>query len=285
MRLWIFSTKKDLSLERIITEATKLAVSHSVVYFETLNVQKTTLHTGKKKLVIPKGDRIIIRWPFDADNTDREYNVFVRYLLEYYGSQVVFDTDCLREFSPFYEDKLFQSFVFEILSIRTPRTWSFQTIDQLSLTALPFPCVLKKRISSRSKNNFVVMNVSDLKKKLSGKQIQDYLLQEYIEIEHDVRVLILKSSVLGSVKRETHVRAGNRLTVKGREVFSSIPKNVISSAKKVQRYLGADFVGFDVLFATNGEVYFIEANLSPQFDKFEEATGVNAAKKLIQEAC
>lgn len=284
MKIIFFTTKKDLSLPRLKEESEKLKKTVSVIYFETLSFVGNTLYTNSHPLksLIEEDDLICIRWPFDADDTDIEYNVFVHSLLAGFPKQVVLDKKCLKNFSPFYEDKFFQSVVFSKLGIPTPKTYFFSTEENFNTGHVSFPLVLKKRISSRSKNNFLVNSKKEMKEKLKGKNIRDYIFQEVIDIEKDMRVLMLKNNLLGIVRRFTHIREGNRLAVRGREVIPSLPLSVIVQSQKIQNYLGADFVGFDVLQSKDGTYYFIEANLSPQFDKFEDATGVNVAKKVIQ---
>lgn len=284
MNLWIFSTHKDLSLSRLVSEAKSLSVSCEVVYFESLEVISNTLHSQQKKLFIKPDDKILIRWPFDADDTSVEYNIFVSVLLLNYSDQVSLDRSCLRMFTPYYEDKLFQSAVFEHLSVPSPQTYSLQSFEEVPSSVI-FPCVLKKRVSSRSKNNFLISTISELRSKLSNKSVADYIIQEKIDIEDDVRVVVLGQSIIGAVKRHTHVREGNRISVKGREKYGNMSDEIRKNILSITKFLGADFVGFDILFDKKGNYYFIEANLSPQFDKFEETLDVNLAKMVIQQAC
>jgi len=288
MKLLIFATHKDVSLFRIEDEARNEHIEYQTIYFETLFIVGNDLWVqldDKKRshLAITPRDLLLIRWPFDADDTQIEYNIFVHFLLIHYEMQVVFDRKCLQRFTPYYEDKLFQSFVFKHLTIPSPRVDYFKNSNQVRQSETSFPLVFKKRVSSRSKNNFLVTSFSDLEKKLDDRVLTDYLFQEVVDIEYDVRVLAFKGTILGAVNRFTHLREGNRLAVKGREVFSNIPDEVKEEIKRSMAFLGADFVGFDVLFTKDTKHFFIEANLSPQFDKFEEATGVNVAQVLIKE--
>lgn len=282
MTLLIFTTKTDISRHRLLQEGTKANCDSKLVYFEELSVVNNTLLHNLETLPITSSDRILIRWPFNADDTAIEYNVFVHFILMHYGDLVVFDRKCLREFSPYYEDKLFQALLFNKLKIPTPQTGYFLSYEKLEESTILFPLVLKKRVSSRSKNNFLVTSKEDLKKKLETRDIRDYVFQEVIDIDKDMRVLTLKDEVMGVVRRFTHTRDDNRLAVKGRENIENVPSEIYDYTQTIQKNLGADFVGFDVLLDKSGSYYFIEANLSPQFDKFEEATGVNVAKKVIQ---
>lgn len=284
MKVWIFTTKKDLSLSRLREESERLKNETVVMYFESLIFKDNHVFYKSEKLtkLVQKKDKVLIRWPFDADDTDIEYNVFVHYLLMYFQKQILLDKKCLERFSPFYEDKFFQSVVFSKLKVPTPKTYYFSSLESFLSSDVGLPLVLKKRVSSRSKNNFLIHTKREVKEKLKNKHIKDYIFQDVIEIEKDMRVLFLKDALLGIVRRFTHVREGNRLAVRGREVVRKIPKEIEMYAQKIQKYLGADYVGFDVLLDKDGNYFFIEANLSPQFDKFEDATGVNAAKKVIQ---
>lgn len=288
MKLWIVSTRTDLSLAQLVYEAKKQC-EVEVIYFERVLLLSNHLSHGFSPLfsgenAIGPSDRILIRWPFNADDTNIEYHVLVRYLLMYYEKQIVFDRKCLKLFSPYYEDKLFQFFVFQKLNVPTPKTYYFSTQNRFDRAKLSFPLVLKKRVSSRSKNNFLISSREELHEKLTTRDIREYIFQDVVDVAADIRLLMLKKNVLGVIKRYTHIREGNRIAVSGREEMSDFPKELLKKAKKIQTYMGADFVGFDILIDRRGSAVFIEANLSPQFNRLEKASGKKISEIVIKTA-
>ncbi len=280
MNLYIFATNKDLSAPIICDEAKNQKLSAEVLFYENLKITGGRLLNLGSETTFLDDDKILIRWPWDADDTSIEYNDFVKYLCEKFQNNICLDFDCLNKFSPDYEDKYFQCQVFEKLNVSTPKT-VMGDID-LAKKEIGFPMVIKKRLSSRSKGNFLIENEEQMEEKIKALELDKYIFQKYSQAEQDLRVLVLKDRVLGCVSRHMHVRDGNRLAVKGMDKVEKVDERIISDALKIRSYLGADLVGFDVLVDKNNNYFFIEANLSPQFGSFMQTTEINVAKRIIE---
>lgn len=284
MRLLLFTTRHDKSLSSFLRASEKYKVKTTVIDFADLRYQEGEIGYQEKVLKIRRTDKLLIRWPWDPTDTRKEYNFFVKCLVDTYPEQIILDKTCLADFTPFYEDKLFQSLIFSKLGIRTPQTWHFSSKSEIDTSILPFPLVMKKRISSRSKMTYRIATPSDLKRRIQKLSLHDFIFQEYIPFQYDLRLLFYKGKFLGTVERTPHVRANERLTVKGGRVFPLKNKKIVDDCLTYISYIGADFVGCDVLIGENGKYYLIEANLAPQFDKFEERTGVAVSEQILQES-
>jgi len=280
MKLYIFATHKDLSAPIIVGEAKKLGCDSTIIFYEDLKLTNNRLINVDNEVRFLAEDKIIIRWPWDADDTSIEYNWVVKYLCERFESNICLDFDCLNQFSPDYEDKYFQNQVFEKIDVSTPKT-IIENVD-LAKKEIGFPMVIKKRLSSRSKGNFLIENESQLVRRLDGLDLSQYIFQEYTKAEQDLRVLFLGNEILGCVSRHMHIREENRLAVKGMDKVEGVDERIVKDAQKIRTYLGADLVGFDVLIDENNNYFFIEANLSPQFGSFIQTTGINVAKKIVE---
>lgn len=280
MRLYIFATNKDLSAPIISDESKKQGLDSAILFYEELKLVNDRLTSTNGEVRFLNDDKIIIRWPWDADDTSIEYNEFVKFLCERFKNNICLDFDCLNRFSPDYEDKYFQSKVFEKLGIPTPKT-VVGDID-LAKKELGFPMVIKKRLSSRSKSNFLLEDENQLADKVAGLDLNQYIFQKYTKAEQDLRVLVLANEILGCVSRHMHIRDENRLAVKGMDKIDVVDERIVADALKIRSYLGADLVGFDVLVDSDNKYFFIEANLSPQFGTFTQTTEINVAKKIIE---
>ncbi len=278
MKIYIVTTDKDLS--RFSLEKAALAKSSEciILYYHTLMYADGILQHEGKKLELARDDKMIIRWPWDAENVSQDYNVIVKMLLQKFRENITLDYEILQSHSPYYEDKLFQHALFDTYHISTPRTWFSPTIENLK--NLPFPIVAKKRISSRSKGNFLIRSLDELENRFADGTLE-YIFQEFIHIRDDLRILMLQGEVIGVVKRMTHIREEERLAVKGMEVYVLNNPEIISECSRLQKELDADFVGFDVLIDESGKYWIIEANMSPQFNRFEEVTGVDVSSRVI----
>lgn len=281
MKLYIFSTKDDRSLNLLLEQAKNLEVL--AVFYDELRIVDGVLLWNNQHLEIDLKDRLIIRWPWlIEEHVTYDYNIFVQIIIDKYSSQILLDQKCLSKYSPFYEDKLFQSFVFNDLGIKTPKTWFFLSDEDLKFEELSFPLVVKKRISSRSKHNKKFETEIELRTWIKDINIGDYIFQEYIPAEKDIRVLVFDGQILGSVSRAMHLRENNRLAVKGQESYELLDNILERNILKVSNYMGADFVGFDFLLDRDENYFLIEANVSPQFSTFSKVTGINVAEKLVQ---
>ena len=279
--LYIFATEKDLSVQSIAQEADKQGFRSQVKYYEDLKISKGELKENESVITLQDSDRVLIRWPWDASNTEVEYNDIVRYLCERYPKKIVLDFKCLKNFTPQYEDKYFQYQLFKRCVVSTPDVYLIKEQNKAENT-FGYPMVIKKRISSRSKSNYLIENKQQLEIFKTKINPDEYLLQAKIRAVKDLRVLMLKGQLIGVVSRLMHVRGENRLSVKGMELVNNVDNNIIRDANKLATALGGDLIGLDVLVEESGKYYFIEANLSPQFVTFMQVTGINVSSKIIE---
>jgi hypothetical protein len=284
MTIYICTTNKDLSRESFCSAAEKRSVSCKILYYDTLSLLNGKLAYNSRPLQIASEDRIILRWPWDAENTNIDYNVVLQAVLQQYGDQVLYDTSCLKQYSPFYEDKLFQNLQFNQLGIPTPVTYYAQTISELKSLLTGFPIIQKKRISSRSLGNYVVRSIEELQKNLNDETIKDFIFQEYLDLATDYRILIFKGTVLGTVGRNVRVNEEQKVRVKVTDQIFDVKPEILETAKRAVAAFGADFSGVDVITDTSGNWYLAEVNLSPQFGAFERITGIDVAGMIIEDA-
>lgn len=223
MSLIIFTTKQDLALRN-----TKQA---KIYFYENLK---------KFNFKINKQDKIILRDPYNAGV---DYSSSFRKILNKYYSQILLDRECYKNF-PNYEDKLFQAKFFQKHKIPAPKFFT--------------NAIIKKRISSRNKGNFIINS--------------KYFVQEYIDFKQDIRILILKNKILGIVQK------------KNNKIFkiANLPSKIKNQALKLVRLFKADFAGIDVIKSKNNKYYFLEINLSPQFKAFEKITKIDVVQEIIK---
>lgn len=283
MKLYIFTTEKDYSAASLVSAAEKFSLKPIIIHYHLLSYREGKVWYGDKPLSLTSVDKICIRWPGDIKKMNKLYTFYVNYLIEKHFDQIILDRFCLKNHLPHYEDKLFQSNIFSKLRIRTPRTWHFSEKEMVDTTTMSFPLVFKKRISWRSKHSYLIASKDDVEKKLRGVNVWEYLFQDYIPFAYDLRVLCYKGHFIGAVNRKPHLRRNNRLTVKGGHLSPWHNKRVIDQCLRYMEYIGADLVGFDVLIGKNGKSYLIEANLAPQYEKFEERTGIPVSERIIKD--
>lgn len=115
------------------------------------------------------------------------------------------------------------------------------------------------------------------------KESRDYIIQEYIESDSDVRILVLGDTVLGGMKRikkagEFRANVSQGAHTEIFEVSAELQKIAIAATK----CLKLDFAGVDIIFDRNNTPFILEVNSAPQFEGFEKATSVNVAGTILK---
>ncbi|MCR4264370.1 MAG: hypothetical protein NUV98_06665 [Candidatus Roizmanbacteria bacterium] len=284
MHLYIFTSPADYSIKLIEQELVRRGVSVEKNYFKNVTVVGNTIVVRNKKLAVLPSDRILIRNAWNSPFFTRDYTILAREIIKTYSGQVVFDTHVHQEHIPFFLDKLYQAFLYQRISLKTPRVWYFSHERHIEWDKLLFPCVLKKRISSRSRANFLIQNKQELIDQLALVKLHEYLIQEYIDAKRDVRLNVLRGKVLYAFERTMRIHEeDHRLYVKGGRPLARVPKTLEKMALAVVHATGTDFAGVDFLQGKDGLYYLIETNLSPQFNRAQDIMPVKTAELVVDE--
>ena len=190
--------------------------------------------------------------------------------------------------SKYYCDQMFR-----LNDLRTPMTVPISYSDDseraVKQGGLKFPLILKA--SSGSQTGVGVI-ISESMRSLHAtvqmlsflKPYVDLLVQEYIEIDYDIRVLVSNREVIASMKRNVisgDVRSNASLGAKTESIeLTDIERD---TALKVAELVEGDLVGVDLLPAKDREKdkpYILEVNGTPGLGGIEEVT---KGKSVTQE--
>ena len=113
---------------------------------------------------------------------------------------------------------------------------------------------------------------------------QRYIIQPYLNIEKEYRVLIINNVIQGALEKEIDddFRANSK---RCKSIFintSSMPKDLIEIVQKCINKSGLFYSGIDVAFISN-EYRIIEINSNPGFEDFETKSHINIASIIIEE--
>ena len=114
-----------------------------------------------------------------------------------------------------------------------------------------------------------------------SKDIDDPIFfQKYVNFVKEFRVILIYGKSYGIVeKRQYGNKIAKNVAVGGR-LLSTEDDNIISF---VETYCSSDgILGVDVGIDSNDDIHIIEANRAPLWKAFQDTTGVNIAKKIIQ---
>lgn len=145
---------------------------------------------------------------------------------------------------------------------------------------ITFP-VVAKEFGSRLGRGVKKINSLNELRDFSDRVGGDFLVQEFFDITHDTRVLVVGDNVLGGFNR--YKKEGEKLlTTKpgGKREKAQLSKQQIEAAQEVASLKGLKIAGID-LFCIDSEVYILEVNASPQFRVFESITDINVASEII----
>lgn len=259
----IVSTEKDHSISHLVDELHKLEIPSEVNYYS--NIEYSTFRLSKE-------DFLILRDPY---NTGFDYSDKLRFLLNNFKSQVLFDSIYMINY-PEYEDKLCQMEIFKKSGLKIP---------DIQRTYTGTPLIAKKRISSRNKGNYIIRSKDEFDNFFKINNIDDFILQKLINLIHDYRLLFYKRRFIGALEREVKLssKINNKFTIRGLNSMHIDHKELpLDDCLKFIDFTKADFLGIDII-QDNESFYFIEANISPQFASFSKNTGINVAKIIAED--
>ena len=182
--------------------------------------------------------------------------------------------------SKYYCDQLFKQNNLRS-PITVPITYSDDSERAVKEGGLKFPLILKSSSGSQTGVGVIIMesmkSLHPTVQMLSFLQpYVDLLVQEYIKIDYDIRVLVVNGEVLASMRRnvmDDDIRSNASLGAKTESIeLTDMEKE---TAIKVSQLVGGDLVGVDLLPAKDREKeqpYILEVNATPGLGGIEEVT-------------
>lgn len=178
--------------------------------------------------------------------------------------------------------KLYEALQYAAHEIPHPRTvqmYDNAMVDQF-FTDLPLPCIAKPMNGHRGEGIGLLKTMDEVKT-FCAKNQTGYIFQEYVQITSDIRVLVVGGEAIGAMRRHvikndirSNVSLGAQTEVA--ELTPALADIAISAAHA----MGIDIAGVDVI-EKDGEYMVLETNMTPQWQGFQKATGINVASKII----
>ncbi len=186
-------------------------------------------------------------------------------------------------------DKTLSPLILKKHGIPVPKTMITEDLNQALSTIEEWgKTIIKPIIGSLGRGIILVENPDTaypiLKQLLSWGQ--PLLLQEYIEKKEnkDMRLLVINNQVYAAYYRIAREGYFKTNIAQGAIIEPAKPdEEAIELALKTTEVLGLFYGGIDVVEATNGKKYVLEANASPNW-KGALKIGLNPPQKLINEA-
>ena len=172
----------------------------------------------------------------------------------------------------------------EVDSIKMPNTYFTAKITEAKtfLKTLNYPIILKFPSGTHGKGVIFAESYSSASSMVDALDVfnQPVLIQDYIHINSDLRVIVAGDKIIGSMRRTAQkgeIRANSHQGGEGEPflVTSEIKKMSIDAAKKIK----ADICGVDLIESDYGPM-ILEVNTSPGLQKITEVTKKNIAGEI-----
>ena len=165
-----------------------------------------------------------------------------------------------------FEDKWHQ---YQLFSDLMPNT---ELLEGANVSSFKRP-IYKNRLSSRGSG-------VSWKEPDAAKTKSDWIVQESIDIQEELRVYVIKGIVYPvGVVRNSMTKSQKAQVVKSRKLDDDEIRYFLTVAKLAPKM---DFIGLDIAKNYDGHIYLMEVNRSPGFKAFEEVTHVNLASILYE---
>lgn len=252
-KLLIVTTTNDLSLPLFfLSKNENLAIE--VLLFED-SFEKFKLIENKIALF----EYVYFRDPFNTPIV-KNWEEKVKTILELLNKLSIISIDNIYKIEDFFIEDKWQQYL--LLKKFMPAT------DILTPQSFfdPNKQFVKKRISSRSKD--ILFDISSI------QNHSEYIIQEKLEIEEEYRVFSLFNKVISPAVYKSSKTFSTKVKI-DRTKIKEVDNNLENFINQILERINLDFIGFDIALTKSGQYKLIEANRSPQFKAYFEATNHN----------
>ena len=280
-----FGGKRGEKIEALVEAGRKLGVEVEAISYNEIYLDSEQKEKGKMLLKLKSGKNI------------KDYGVIYFKIVKHYREEAALIIDevddevkivdsILKRGRPSDFCKIHQMKAMADNGLNVPRLvmGRLDYLREEAIKKFEYPLILKGSQGDRRTQVFKFFSddswdkgweVFRMREKTEG---QRYMLQEYIENKEDYRVMVIGGKVLGVMKRAT----GENERLKNVFTKAQLPDWVLEKAIKAAKVCGIEIAGVDVVFKQGvKDPYFWEVNRAPNYDRFEEVTGINVASEIV----
>lgn len=195
----------------------------------------------------------------------------------------VFDNNFLER--GYLINKKADNWFFSVNGFTIPKTFILTNKSQLDTTPFTYPLVVKGIGSGRGRKVFKFNDLEELKIFISEKKhkVQDFIYQEFIDYEYDLRIFVLNGEVLGAMRRipQTGEFRANYSLGGSVEPFQ-LSQEIKDFAIKATKACNLDICGIDIIIDKQGKPYILEANKMPGMAGISAAMGFNIGERVAE---
>lgn len=182
--------------------------------------------------------------------------------------------------------KIAQHGVFIENDIPVVPTRIFYTKEQVLAEAFEYPIICKHERGYQGKSVRKFNNEEEMKaflKRVDEKNVGMYLWQKCLPTKWDLRIIVLDGKAIGAMKRSAKGdEFRSNFSLGGSVEVWNLSEDDKKIAEKVAKVCGLDYCGVDIMKDEEGNSFVLEVNRQCQFQGFEQSTGINVAKKVVE---
>ncbi|MES2876698.1 MAG: RimK family alpha-L-glutamate ligase [Patescibacteria group bacterium] len=195
--------------------------------------------------------------------------------------KIVIDEQLAKGFVP---SKLHEAMVYTSQNIPHPRTYYFRDGSDERISGIELPVVVKDVDSQRGKGVRLCATLDDLRQEIdqNGKSV---IVQQFIQLSYDLRVICVGDTVVGAIRRSVvdgDFRTNVSLGAKAEPY--ALSRDEAALALRAHVAMAYDISGVDIAYDTNGQPFILETNITPEWQGFKSATGIDVAAIVIDYA-
>ncbi len=249
---------------------------------ETCKLEDIEIHNGKifiKHQDIASFDVTLFR---EIRNNNEEAKMIATYLNDY--KKIIID-ERIRDGK--WWSKINTYLTLSQANIPFPKTMFFPTIDDKEYSfiseTLWTPFITKTINGQQGKWVFLTQNQEEFEHIKKENKSEKFLFQEFIPNDWDIRVLIVWDKIVWAIKRTAQSwEFRNNVALWWSAEKIDISQEVWEIALQSTKVLWLQIAGVDVIIdKTTGKPYILEANRSPEFEWFMQATEIDVASEII----
>jgi RimK family alpha-L-glutamate ligase len=285
-KLWITrkNAKTDWETQRLLHECKTIGVNADVAITDNIDVivnkeDRNSIRFNGSKTSLP--DVVVTR----TGSGTGYFSLAILRQLERCGVMTINNSTSID----IVKDKLHTHQVLHQIGLPIPKTMLVKHPVNVELVAqqIKFPCVIKVLSGSYGLGVHLSQDpqsFKDLMELVHSLNSESHLLiQEYVDHKagQDLRIIVIGDRCLGAMLRKNNDGGFKANISRGGEALPfNLTTEIESIALQAASTLGLEIAGIDLLFDKNG-FKICEANSAPGFFGFEQATGINVAKEII----
>lgn len=281
-----YGGKLSEKVEKFVQMGEKLGVGVEAINYNEIYLDSEDISDGKMKVRFKSGKKL------------EDYGVVYFKFVKHYREEASLIMDCiddevkvvdsvLRRGRPTDFCKIHQMKAMIDAGLNVPRLvmGRLKYLRYEAVKKFQYPLILKGSQGDRRSQVFKFFSDASWDKgwevfcEREVNEGQRYMLQEYIVNAEDYRVMVLGNKVLGVMKRAT----GENPLLKNVFTKTELPDYVLEKAIAAAKACEIEVAGVDVVFKEGEkEPYFWEVNRAPNYDRFEQVTGINVAEEIVK---